>query len=419
MTSKLFAVLFLALSNAFLLATVEDVFGSGSSSKQFIYGKVTTTEGNTYTGQIRWGKEEAFWFDFFNSSKIENDNLKWLSREEEKQLNEKDHVSTSWLGTWGKNKSWSYSSGHSHIFACQFGDIQSIDVQRGEKVHVTFKNGESYELDGGSNDIGTYVQVGDDDLGIIKLDWHKIDRVDFMDTPSGLESKFGEPLYGVVKTIRGEFEGYLQWDHDERLSHDVLNGKSEDGELDIEFGKIQSIERSHKGSIVTLKSGRSFELYGTNDVDDDNRGIIVSTPNFGRVDISWDEFEKMTITGNSGGDELSYDMYQNADKLKGIVYTYDDGSFSGNLIFDLDEHYKLEMLDGMSDDVEYLIPFSAVKYIEPKNRKESLVRLSNGEEFIFEDKVDVNENNDGVLVFDGDNKPHYLAWSAIKNITFE
>lgn len=416
MTSKLFAVLFLAFSNAFILDTVEDVFAK-SSSKQFIYGKITTSGGDTYQGQIRWGKEEAFWFDFFNSTKTENENLKWLSRDQETALNEKDHVNKAWWGKWGNN--WSYGSGHSHIFACQFGDIKKIEIKHKEKVHVHFKNGEMYELDGGSNDIGTKIQINDEEVGVIKLDWDRVETVEFMDTPSNLESAFGDPLYGVVRTIRGEFEGYLQWDHDERLSHDVLDGDSDDGELEIEFGKIRTIKKSRSGSEVTLKSGRSFHLTGSNDVNHENRGIIVSTPNYGRVDIPWEEFESIEFADDVNALELGYSDYKGSENLSGIVYTYNDGSFSGRLIFDLDEEYKLEMLDGVLDDVEYFIPFSAVKYIEPKNRKESLVKLSNGESLIFEDKVDVNEDNDGVLVFDGDKKPHYIPWSEVKYITFE
>lgn len=418
MNSNLFAVLFLALSNAFILDAVKDAF-SKSSAAQFIYGKVTTIDNKEYQGQIRWGSEEAFWFDFFNSTKTENDNLKWLSRDQEASLNEKDHGSASWWGKWS-NKSWSYSSGHTHVFACQFGDIKSIEIKGKEHVWVEFKNGDNYELDGGSNDIGAQVQVYDAELGTIKLDWNRIKKVEFMQAPMDMESGFGRPLYGVVITIRGEFEGYLQWDHDERLTHDVLNGDSEDGELDIEFANIKSIKRTHRGSHVSLKSGRSFDLWGSNDVDDDNRGIIVSTPNYGRVDIPWDEFEEMIINEEpSDAASMTYADYRGFEKIKGTVNTFSGESFSGELIYDLDEKYQLEMLDGELDHIAYFIPFSAVKYIEPKNRKESLVKLSNGESFIFEDKVDVNEDNDGVLVFDGPGDPHYIAWSDIKNITFE
>jgi len=416
MKSNLFAVLFLALTNAFILNSVEDVFGK-SGSAQFIFGKVTTVDGDVYQGQIRWGNEEAFWFDFFNSTKEENDNLKWLDRKQEQALNTQNHGQHNWWGKWSKN-SWS-SSSHQHVFACQFGDLKSIQVHQGEKLTAEFKNGESYVLEGGSNDVGAQVQVSDKELGTIKLDWHRIESVEFMQAPSGMESSFGEALYGTVKTIRGEFEGYLQWDHDERLTHDVLNGKTEDGELDIEFGKIQSIKRNYKGSHVTLTSGRSFDMWGSNDVNHENRGIIVSTPNYGRVDIPWDEFEEMTISSKSGGDELYYDDYRGYSTLRGSVKTHDGRTVSGEIVYDLDEKYGLEMLDGSANDIDYFIPFSAVKSIEPKNREESKITLGNGESFILGDKVDVSDDNDGILVFTGNKDPEYIAWSEVDIVTFE
>lgn len=417
MKSKLFAVLFLAISNAFLLHAAELFFGKPSSA-QFIYGKITTLDDEVYQGQIRWGDEEAFWFDMFNSEKEDNDNLKWLSRKEEQALNEKDGTYEGLFGKWGRTR-WVSSSSHNHLFACQFGDIKSIDIHRGDHVTVNFKNGTHYELEGGSNDIETVVQISDDEIGVIKLDWDRIKKVEFMQAPFDMESAFGEPLYGIVKTIRGEFEGFLQWDHDERLTNDVLNGESEDGDLDIEFSKISSIKRIRRGSNVTLKSGRSFDLYGSNDVNNRNRGIIVSTPNYGRVDIPWDEFEEMIITDVPSSMELDYQAYRGSEQLRGTVETYGGESFRGRLIYDLDEEFGLEMLDGLNDDIEYMIPFSVIRSIEPKNRKESLIKLKNGEKFILEDKVDVNEDNDGLLVFEKPDKPHYIPWSDVKIITFE
>ena len=115
----------------------------------------------------------------------------------------------------------------------------------------------------------------------------------------------------------------------------------------------------------------------------------------------------------------SYKDYNGAKALKGVVSTFENENIAGRLVFDLDETYQLEMLDGESDDIEYFIPFSAIKSVEPKNRKESLVTLTNGENFILGDKVDVSENNDGILVFSDSDKPRYVPWSNIKNITFE
>ena len=48
----------------------------------FIYGKVTTEDGDTYEGPLRWGKEEVYWTDMFNASKKENKNLDYLSNRE-------------------------------------------------------------------------------------------------------------------------------------------------------------------------------------------------------------------------------------------------------------------------------------------------------------------------------------------------
>jgi len=419
MLSKLMAVLFLAFSNAFILSTLEDSVSSDHNT-HFIYGKITTLDNDIYEGQIRWGKEEAFWFDFFNSSKPENDNLKWLSRKEVKDLNDhKYEVNNRGWNNLFRNTWYSDSDhNHTHVFACQFGDIKKITVKRRKKVRVEFKNGEHYDLDGGSNDIGENIRINDSELGNIKLNWDRISEVEFMPTPTKLVSKYGEPLYGSVKTHSGDFEGFLQWDHDERLTFDELNGDNEDGQMDIEFGKIKSIKKNNNGSDVTLMSGRSLHLKGSNDVNRENRGIIVNTPNYGRVDIPWDEFIEINFNNIPANMSLGYDEYEGGENLRATVKTINGEERNGFIIYDLDETFKLEMLNGVIDDIEYFIPFSAISSITPKNRRESLIILTNGEKMIFEDKVDVSESNDGVLIKKGKDIT-YVPWSEVEKITFE
>ena len=65
---------------------------SAQAQQSLIYGKVTTISGESYTGQIRWGKEEAFWTDLFNGNKEGNDNYRYLSREDRSRLREKSAV---------------------------------------------------------------------------------------------------------------------------------------------------------------------------------------------------------------------------------------------------------------------------------------------------------------------------------------
>lgn len=419
MKTKILTIFLLALCNAFLLNGVDKMMVNNSV---FIYGKITTVDDETYQGQIRWGKEEAFWFDMFNSSKKKNENLKYLSNKEIDELNKKDQnrwSSNSGLVSWiSSNWEWDNNDGHSHTFACQFGDIKLMEIGNRGRVILELKNGEAIKLQGGSNDIGTKVQIADEELGVIKLDWDRLSRVEFMETPSNLESQFGEPLFGTVQSTSGEFTGYLQWDHDERLTNDELNGDYEDGELDIKFGNIKSIRNIFRGSEVVLNSGRTFKLTGSNDVDDDNRGIIVNMPGVGRVDIPWDEFKLMEFENIPRSSNLDYNSFQGHQKIEGVVETTNQEKIAGEIIFDLDEKYTLEILDGVLEDIEYFFPFGSVKTIKPLNREESAVELINGEKFIFEDKVDVNENNDGVLVFMNEEYV-YVPWNEVKLISFK
>ena len=415
MKEKLIVVFLMAITNVAFLTTIEK---ETDYSSMLIYGKVTTVGDQEYVGQIRWGKEEAFWFDFFNSQKPDNDNLKYLSKKEVKELNEKDNHTNNdnWWG-WGNNNSW--DNNHEHVFACQFGDIKSLDIRGKEKVVLELKNGEEIRLQGGSNDIGAKIHVNDPELGHVKLDWKRVAHVEFMQAPKGLQSYYGDPLYGTVETRDGDFTGFVQWDHDERLGHDELNGDNRDGDIDIQFRNIASIEKDYGGSLVTLFSGREFELRGSNDVDDDNRGIIVNSPDFGRVDIEWDEFKKVKYVKEAPKGSRSYGDFKGDEKLSGTVVSKNGDTFRGTIVFDLDEAYKLEMLNGMHEEIEYFIPLSHVRSITPLNRNESRVELVSGKEYVFDDKVDVDENNDGVLIFKSEKDYDYVSWEDIEQVRFD
>jgi hypothetical protein len=67
------------------------------------------------------------------------------------------------------------------------------------------------------------------------LSWNKID---FLQSPKK-SAKFGDLVFGTVETNRKEkFTGYIQWDHDERLSTDKLDGTSVDGNMSIAFSEM-------------------------------------------------------------------------------------------------------------------------------------------------------------------------------------
>jgi hypothetical protein len=387
---------------------------SAQAQQSLIYGKVTTISGESYTGQIRWGKEEAFWTDLFNGNKEGNDNYRYLSREDRSRLREKIRDNNRWGGVW---ISWGSRDEYetTHEFQARFGDISSMEMNRRSEVRLTMRNGETMYVEDGSNDFNTDIYVMDQEFGETKIRWSRIEKVEFMDTPNKLSSKLGEPLYGTVQFYGGEYTGVIQWDHDERLTTDILDGDSRDGDVKIEFGNLASIEREGSGSRVITKSGRDMYLRGSNDVNSGNRGIIVTTE-FGRIDIPWREFKKVTFS-EAPANLKTYRDFAGLKKLSGTVTTTRGETLSGEIIYDLDEAYTFEMLQGEDHDVSYIIPFESVKSIVPKNYDNSLVVLKSGEELILGESRDVSEDNDGVIVFvNGD--PKYILWEDIKEITF-
>jgi len=416
MKTKLCIIAVTALLNAFLLNKIE--LATTESSELFMYGTVMMENGDEYTGQIRWGSEEIYWFDYFNSSKPDNDFIDYLSDDDLNKLNNDCYGTKKNSLFRVVNVSWGDCS-NTHSFATQFGDIQRIDVRSNSKVTVTLKNGDKFKLKGGSNDIGAKVQIHDTEIGLIKLDWKQIESVQFKNTPKVLNNYFGQPLYGTAHTEEGSFTGFLQWDHDERVSNDILNGEYEDGDLDIKFGNIKSIKKVWRGSEVTLHSGRVFKLEGSNDVDSDNRGIIVNIPGQGRVDIDWDEFEEIVFMNVPDISDLAYTDFIGDAKLIGSVSTHAGTVLSGTIVYDLDEAYGMEILNGKADDIEYFIPFSDIKNITKHGRRHTTITTRNGWSVDLDDSVDVDENNDGLLVFKSDNDdPVYVPWQDVSSIEF-
>ncbi|MFT4736001.1 MAG: hypothetical protein ACI8QD_000682 [Cyclobacteriaceae bacterium] len=395
------------------------IHSASSQDESFLYGDVTTIDNRTYSGAIRWGKEEVYWTDLFNASKINNENLKYLSREEEEYLNSRDH--DDWGNSWVNVawSSWEYKNDHLHQFVTAFGNISSITPRSRDKVDVKLQNGEIILVDGdGYNDLGSDIKVYDDELGIIELDWSRIEKITFKPTPKKLENKFGEALFGKVICDQGIFTGYIQWDHDERVSSDKLDGDTDDGDVSIAFGKVKSIERiGYSQSEVVLKSGRALELRGSNDVNSENRGVIVTVEGLGRIDIPWKSFESVEFLP-APSSAVTYKSFERQAKLEATVTVTNGDVHTGELIYDLDESFSFEVLNGKDDDTEFEIEFDLIKQIKPKNYNYSLVELRNGDEFLLGDSQDVTDENDGLIVRKG-NDTIYIPWEKVSLVEFK
>jgi hypothetical protein len=378
----------------------------------YLYGKVYTDR-NTYEGLLRWGTEEVFWTDLLNVAKRNNDYAKLVPE----QKNESDRWSAF---DWDFSSIWE-NKVTSHQFTCQFGNLSAILKSDRGYYTLRLKNGGELQVSGqGYNDLGGVVHVLDSELGIIKVDWDRIRRVEFMSPPKNLEQVFGQPLYGKVQGMRREsYTGFIIWDNDERLSTDKLDGDNADGDVAIKFSDIAMIEKSGRGSDVRLKSGRTLFLDNSNDVNDGNRGVLVVVPEIGVIKFSWKAFRNVSFMASPSSGP-SYDSFKAPSPIEGTVSLLDGGEISGRIIYDVDEALDFEIIEGKENDIEYQIPIKNIKRIIPKNFDYSTIELRSGTSLLLGGMRDVSEGNSGLLVFTkGKKDPDHILWKRINEITFK
>lgn len=383
----------------------------------FLYGRITTIDGSIYQGRLRWGgDQEAFWGDYFNGAKDENP---WGAYAPLERL-PKERRSVEIFGF--QIAQWERPIDLGRLFMTRFGDIARIEA-RGRDVRVTLKSGTVFDLDRFSaSDFDDGVRVWDGRRGIVDLDSLRIHTIELFPTssPGGALSR----LHGTVRTRQGDFTGFIQWDREEGVGSDEIDGHTADGKrLRLRFDSLRSIaRRSRDSSLVTRLDGREIVLSGTREVGHANRGLYVDDRRYGRVLVSWDAFERVDFTPGGGGP--AYGDFPPGGPLTGSVTTRAGHRLTGRLVYDLDESETTETLDAPSQGVDYTIPFGLIASIARSGRGESAQRarvtLHDGEELQLERTGDLGEGNAGMLIFvEGRQRPEYVPWSEVRQVDFD
>ncbi|UCG62009.1 MAG: hypothetical protein JSV52_01590 [Candidatus Zixiibacteriota bacterium] len=385
-----------------------------------IYGVITTVDGDQFEGLIRWDKNEGSWVDVLDGEKeLPRKNLRKSSRQRYRDRS-KTSIKIFGIDIGGGDKYW-YDIGSAQS-GIRFGHLRSMEIIDDDAVLLVTKSGLEFEMENGSTDIGDEIReivIEDEEEGEIELVWDDIERIDFKDTPGRVESDFGKRLYGTLTTRRGEeYTGYVCWDIDELFEEDILDGNERRRKRKVPFGDIASIERySSNGATVVLKSGEDLLLRETNDVNDGNRGIIISDLGFGQVRVSWDEFEKLEFKEVSRA--VSFDDFDGGRRLYGTVTTEDGDTYTGEVRWDNDEEYSWEILDGEHQDVQFDVEFGLIKQIERKGYRACIVTVLDGREFRLRGSNDVDEDNKGVFVTLDDGEEVEVEWDDFELVTFE
>jgi len=178
----------------------------------------------------------------------------------------------------------------------------------------------------------------------------------------------------------------------------LLQGSSSSGKVEIPFGKSAQIENLGNSSKVVLHNGKSMVLSGTNDVNNENRGIIISITGIGKIEIPWSIFNRIKFEKNYHSSGPSYDSFSYPERLNGIVKDLRGNEFKGLIIFDKDEKWDIEMLEGKIKSSKYIIPFREIRTIIPKNDSYSYVILRNDKKLILGNLQDVSSKNEGIVI---------------------
>lgn len=387
-----------------------------AAGEALLYGRVTTHDGTVYEGRLRWGgSEEALWGHYFNGFKGENP---WAGYVASDRL-PKERLSLDLFGI--ELLRWERPVTLGRPFMARFGHLARIEP-RVRDVWVTLKSGTVVRLDRfGADDLNDGVRVWDSSRGVVDLTEWRVRSIEFLPSPSRGGGSF--LLHGTVRTRQGDFTGLIQWDRQDCLGSDEIDGDLAGRALSVRFDAIRSIARhSRDSSLVTLRDGGELLLTGTREVGRGNRGIYVDDRRYGRVLISWDAFQRADFDGEGAGP--AYDDFPAGRPLVGRVTTRSGRRLSGRLVYDLDESETTDTLDAPWQGVDYTLPFALVASIElpgagGAGTPHATVSLRSGETLRLELTGDLGRWHAGLLVFDGGPRPEYVPWAEVVRVDFD
>jgi len=368
-----------------------------------IWGRVETAGGRTFEGFIRWDRNEGSWVDLLNGSRESSPESEALWKElADADDPHRDRV----IEFFGVRVSWDDRDFPGTVDAgIRFGHIRRLVVLDDQTV----------ELEGGSTDLGDDMRellVEDPAQGTVELRWRDLDEIRFGPAPASARPE-GVRLYGTVEDRWGDrYSGYISWDLDEIFATDTLDGEEDGRDREIPFSRIAEIHRDLGRARVVLVDGEEMVLSGSNDVDDGNRGIQVSDPGLGMVEVEWDEFE--SIRFHEPEVVVGYDSFDGGHRLRGTVVNRDGEEFTGWILWDADEEYSWEILDGEDRDIVYDVEFGQIATIERDSSRGALVTLRDGRVLELEGSNDVNDENKGIFIqVDDQARPRAAGWVRV------
>ncbi len=395
-----------------------------AQSQDRIWGRVTTTDGETHTGFVRF-RGVATWSDFLVAEKnIPDESYQdWLDATRDGM----PHVRV--VEFKGHRISW--EERHPDFPAIsnagiRVGHLAAITADSAGHVEVLNRAGFRLELEEPRWRWRDIVVDAEHRDRPVRLHGRDVTRIEFASTPERASAP-SRRLHGTVHDRSGRsFTGFVDARAFNRggrtyLDSHLLDDFEDEYRNYIPFDRIQSLERSGRGVSATLVTGEVLNL------DDEESGpfrspgpVRVSDPSLGMVEVEWQAFR--SIRFHAPARPVGYGAFDGGYRLHGTVITRNGEEFSGHIRWDSDEEWSWERLDGFSEDVDFAIEFANILRIERAGEDGARVTVRDGRTFELTGSNDVGGDNKGIFVFltgsgeagaadpAGDPEWRYVAW---------
>jgi hypothetical protein len=386
-----------------------------------LYGRVTTVDGEVVEGFVRWDRNEAAGADFLDGRKeIPAEHIREAERLDPEfaaaQREARSLVAFGMRITWDEDDQ---DDPRTVDAAIRFAHVASIVAVDRRTALVELSSGETVELTSASSDLGRGLRevVVTPRTGEARsFRWRDLDRVDFLPVPDGLEPPGGRRLHGTVTTWNDlEITGSIAWDLDEILTTDILDGRQEGEDYEIEFADIVEIEpEGRRSARVLLRSGETLELRGTNDVNRDNRGVEVSDLAFGRAVVPWEDL-RLVRFHVAEGDPPAPDFSPGAP-LVGTVYALDGRVVEGHVRWGNVQAQLWESLRGWIGDTRLTVELGSVTEIRKVDEDRLEVSLLDGRVLELDEVGDPDARHPGIFVTPEGRATRLVRWQDFERL---
>jgi hypothetical protein len=297
----------------------------------------------------------------------------------------------------------------------RLGEVESARRFEERTLLLTLWNGQVAEMQVPGPDGGPgyeQIRVQDEEGAVAQIPWGAVESVTFSRDAAPAPPGEGR-LVGTVEDRWGQrFSGAVTWDRTVALASDSLSGS--DG-ASLRLAEVRELRRTEEGTTsVRTADGETRTLPGTGSTGRQHRGVEVMDPGLGRVRIPWRDVRLVSVEDATDLPSADPTAPGRLGRITGTARTRSGAAHTGTIIWDGDEAFRWEFLDGTWRGLEWSVVFAQIASVRRESSRAAIVTLRDGRVLEMRGSNDVSDENRGILVTAGDPEDPDSEWILIE-----